>query len=55
MIILASLLICIIGLLMWALASNPLVKDAGRIMFGCGLLVTLFHWPASSVSMFGGS
>jgi len=41
--------VCIVGLLMWALASNALVKDAGRIMFAAGLLVTLFVFAAKLV------
>ncbi len=35
-------LILVIGILIWALASNPLVKEAGRIMFFCGMLVLTF-------------
>jgi len=31
--------ILVLGLLMWALATAPIVKDAGRIMFACGMLV----------------
>ncbi len=32
----------VLGLLLWALATHPLVKDAGRITFAAGMLVTLF-------------
>lgn len=35
-------LVCLIGLLLWVLASNPKVSEAGKWMFVCGLLVTLF-------------
>ena len=49
-----SLLICVVGLLMYALASNPKLVEVGRIMFWTGLLsfllggggnaaVSLFH------------
>ena len=31
----------VVGLLLWALASNALTKEIGRIMFAAGLLVTL--------------
>jgi hypothetical protein len=33
---------CILGLLMWVLATNAIVKRAGEWMYVCGLLVTLF-------------
>lgn len=33
------IVILVLGVLIWALAGNPLVKEAGRIMFFCGLLV----------------
>lgn len=36
---LIPLIIAIVGLLLWALASNPKVAEAGRIMFFCGVLV----------------
>ncbi len=47
-------LVLIVGLLMWALPSPPLIKDAGRIMFGCGLLVTLFTSAHTTVTLLGG-
>lgn len=31
----------ILGILLWALASNGIVKDVGRIIFAAGVLVTL--------------
>lgn len=46
LIAIAPLLIAIVGLLMWALAANSKVAEAGRIMFFCGVLVltmTLAH------------
>lgn len=36
-------LICVIGVLVWVLAANPLTKRIGEYMFACGLLVTLFE------------
>lgn len=44
---LLSLVVCIVGLLMWFVSSNPKVSEAGRIMFGIGLLVAL--WFCSGV------
>jgi len=35
------LIALVVGLLMWALASNAIVKESGRILFFCGTLVTL--------------
>jgi len=36
------IIVLIIGLLCWALASNPVVKDAGRGAFFIGLFVAVF-------------
>ncbi len=36
-----SLLVAIIGLLMYALSANPKLQEIGRIMFAFGLLVFL--------------
>lgn len=52
MIILMPLLIALIGVLMYALAGNPKLQEIGRIMFFCGLLVTLFH-SGGVVSLLG--
>lgn len=35
-------LVCIIGALIYALVTRTEPKEMGRIMFACGLLVTLF-------------
>ena len=43
------MLICILGLLVYALASNPKVAELGRLAFGCGLLVSLLVWGHGSV------
>lgn len=42
-------IIMIVGLLLWVLASNPKVSEAGRIMFFCGLLVTTFEFGRETV------
>lgn len=41
MIIALTLLVAVIGLLMYVLASNSKVQELGRIMFFCGLLAFL--------------
>lgn len=41
MIILLPLLVAVIGLLMYALCTNPKLVEVGRIMFWTGLLATL--------------
>lgn len=41
MIIYLSLLVAIIGVLIYALSTNGKVAEIGRIMFGCGLLAFL--------------
>lgn len=43
------LLVLIVGLLIWVLASNPLVKEVGKWMFICGLFVTL--WVSARVTV----
>lgn len=43
MIIYLSLLVSIVGLLMYALSTNPKVAEIGRIMFGVGLLCFLLN------------
>lgn len=44
-----SPLVCIIGLLCYALATNPKVVEIGRIMFAMGLLATLLLLGAGHV------
>lgn len=41
LIIILPLLVCLVGLLVYALSANPKVAELGRIMFACGLLLTL--------------
>ena len=37
-----SLLVAIVGLLIYALSATPKPQEVGRLMFGCGLLAFLF-------------
>ena len=39
---LLPLILAIVGLLIYALASNPKTAEIGRLMFACGLLVLAF-------------
>ena len=41
MIIYLSLLVCVVGALMYALCVNPKLQELGKIAFFCGLLVFL--------------
>jgi Na+/phosphate symporter len=43
MLIFLSLLVCVAGLLVYALASNPKVVELGRLSFFAGLLTFLFQ------------
>jgi hypothetical protein len=49
MTIVLSLLIALIGLLMYVLASNPKVVEIGRIMFWTGLLAFLLGGGVAGV------
>jgi Na+/phosphate symporter len=40
-------LVTLAGALMYALSANPKVNELGRIMFFCGLLVTLLSFGHS--------
>ena len=42
MIIVLSLLVALVGVLMYALSANPKLAEIGRIMFFAGLFVFLF-------------
>lgn len=46
-----SLLVALVGVLMWALATNSLLKEIGKIAFTCGLLVFLLRVSGSPVSI----
>lgn len=45
------LLIALIGLLLWALASNATVKEAGRILFFCGVFFTVYHFAGKTTTL----
>jgi|HubBroStandDraft_6_1064221.scaffolds.fasta_scaffold430566_2 Na+/phosphate symporter len=51
MIIYVSLLVCLIGVLMYALASNPKLVEIGRICFAFGLLAFLLRATDSMVDV----
>ena len=53
MIILVSLLVCLVGVLMYALSVNPKLQEIGRIAYGVGLLVFLFRLGPEVVNLFG--
>lgn len=36
-----SLIVCIVGLLIWALSTSPKLPEMGKIMFGAGMLAWL--------------
>ncbi len=40
--IIVPLLVCLVGLVVYALSTNGKVVELGRLAYGCGLLVTLF-------------
>lgn len=43
MIIYLSLLVAVIGVLMYALAANPKLQEIGRLSYACGLLAFLLE------------
>jgi hypothetical protein len=43
MVIYLSLLVAIIGVLMYALCVNPKLQEIGRLSFACGLLAFLLR------------
>lgn len=47
-----AILIAVVGLLMYALASNPKLVEVGRIMFWTGLLAFLLGGGASAAMGF---
>jgi len=53
MIIFVSLLVCLIGVLMYALDINPKLQEIGRIAYGVGLLVFLLRLGPEVVNLFG--
>ena len=53
MIALVPIIAIVLGALMWALPAPPIIKDMGRIIFACGMLVTLFSSSHTTVSLLG--
>jgi len=53
MTIILPLAVCLIGLLIYALAVNPKFSEIGRIMFAFGLLASLFMAGPQVLSAFG--
>jgi hypothetical protein len=53
MIIFLSVLVALIGLVLYLAASNPKVVELGRIAFFCGLLAFLFTVSGSDVIRIG--
>jgi hypothetical protein len=51
MIIYLSLLVCIVGALIYAFATNPKLSEIGRMSFWCGLLAFLLTAPGHLVSL----
>ena len=45
------LAVCILGILIWALAGQPIPKRAGEYMFACGLLVTLLAFIFKGIKL----
>jgi len=46
-------LVLIAGLLMWVLASNAKVQEAGRLMFFSGVFVLTWHFAGETVRIGG--
>lgn len=51
MVALISVLVALIGLLMYALSANPKLQEIGRIMFAFGLLAALLQFGGASTSV----
>jgi hypothetical protein len=51
MIIYFSLLVALIGVLMYALCVNAKLQEIGRLMFACGLLAFLFGFSQGAVNV----
>lgn len=45
------LVFAIIGVLMWVLATNPIVKDIGRITFACSMLALMFAFAGQTIRL----
>jgi hypothetical protein len=51
MIIYLSLLVALVGCLMYALAANPKIQELGRLAYAVGLLAFLLRVAESSLSI----
>ena len=51
MVILVTLLVALVGLLMFALCTNPKLIEIGKISYFCGLLATLLRFTSGTVSI----
>lgn len=51
MIIYLSLLVALIGVLMYALCVNPKLQEIGRLAFACGLLAFLFGVSSGHITV----
>ena len=52
MTIVVSLLVCLIGVLMYALSANAKLVEIGRLMFWVGLLAFLLRFGPETVAIF---
>jgi len=48
------LLVALVGLLMWALCTNGLLKEVGKIAFACGLLAFLLTGSGPLIKLLNG-
>ena len=51
MIILLPLLVAIVGLLLYVMATQPKIVEVGRILFWTGMLATLLRAGPASISL----
>lgn len=49
MVIYFSVLVALVGILMYALCANPKLQEIGRISFACGLLAFLMTGGAARI------
>jgi hypothetical protein len=48
---LLSIIVCIVGLLAYAISTNPKVQELGRIAYAMGLLAALLQLGAQVVNL----
>lgn len=51
MIIAISLLVALVGLLMYGFSTNSKIEEIGRVMFFCGLLAFLLRLGAGDIAI----